>query len=1221
MNKLFVGLHIFFVIACVFAIHFVVAYESYDTYEEITIIEVNDVVEMHNSFSTSGSDSAEKEVKEDLEEETYEENLVQTIIQDIEENTYEDMQANEQESIQEELVLQKESPNVVVASWGASVSFSSGTILLSEEWELVLFDNFTPPQELSSDDVEKINKQIDGVEVKQTFKIGGKQRINVLSGAKEATATISLPTKERFFNNKAIIYSSQTTDEWEYHAHVDVQSGGIIAFETTHFTYFLLWSELGTMHINNADSVTTWYNVILSNNVSGATMMKFANDFLDLDTTPWETFTPTKSWSLTGDNGAKRVHAIYQDANGVTGYVFDDILLNAPSQATGISSMTWIVAWFDATDTATIIRNASNQVSQWLDKSGAWNHLLQPAQPSRPIYLATWLNNQWAVSFDGTTWIAGNTSFPKPYTIVTASQADPSSTAWCLICSVESFWILGYWATMEDVFYAAFGRVASPWVPLTSTTKIYSAAWYNITTEFYKNGSLLQIDTANREALRTLQLGRAATSAGFAKSGKVSEILIFDRQLSTGELNDVHCYFGDKWGVQVTNTCDTSVAPVLSNPGNIPPITTNPFVSFSFDSTKEWIVSLSWNCTSGSILHNAVATGTNLISFGPLPNGIYNNCTITVTDNVAQQSNVLTLPSFTMDTTLTWSAVTPLSFSWLQLWLDASDTGTLQALGNNRITQWNDKSWKDNHVVATAASRRPLLLPWWQNWLDTVQFQWDDSLNTTGSTIIGANTDFTKFLVMKLDNSNTTNCTFWNLGGHTIYFGNTDRARMHNQGQVMQSTIGIGTSQYALIVMTYDPSVQNSIYVNGTNAGTNTTSINYHDNGPTYIWSWGNSCPLQGRIAEIGVYNQGLTDAERQDLECHLADKWNLPISLPCASKVPPVLSNPSAIASPITTGNAFFSFVSDSPGMIEMYGSCAWLLDAPANRMASSGVNNIAIGPLQNGMYNDCRVAVRTSANVLSNVLSMPWFSVVDITGSAPVVWSGAPWNLLMHAEAASASFFTDATWYIQTYGDCAISSFDPQIAVTWLNVINFAYLETGNYDTCRISVTTLSWVISNIEPISWFTIVDTDLLFIGAPTSLYLPSVQPLPAVQHLTHHIADDFYVCDNAGFDQWWYTTVQVSALSWNYATLPSSTVSMMATWVSLMTWQHNANVELDASMSWWQSLDVPRVFIKRDTWINYSRKWCYTTNPSLKVEVPTFAIVDQYSARITYTLYE
>jgi len=63
--------------------------------------------------------------------------------------------------------------------------------------------------------------------------------------------------------------------------------------------------------------------------------MKFANDYFDLASAPWETYNATKARSLSGLNGTKTVHAFFRNAGGVTGYVSDTIILTGITPPTG----------------------------------------------------------------------------------------------------------------------------------------------------------------------------------------------------------------------------------------------------------------------------------------------------------------------------------------------------------------------------------------------------------------------------------------------------------------------------------------------------------------------------------------------------------------------------------------------------------------------------------------------------------------------------------------------------------------------------------------------------------------------------------------------------------------------------------------------------------------------------------------------------------------------
>ena len=59
------------------------------------------------------------------------------------------------------------------------------------------------------------------------------------------------------------------------------------------------------------------------------------------------------------------------------------------------------LVWLDADDSSTIDKNASNDISEWRDKSGNNNHVSQGTAADQPLHDAAQLNGRSVVRFDG----------------------------------------------------------------------------------------------------------------------------------------------------------------------------------------------------------------------------------------------------------------------------------------------------------------------------------------------------------------------------------------------------------------------------------------------------------------------------------------------------------------------------------------------------------------------------------------------------------------------------------------------------------------------------------------------------------------------------------------------------------------------------------------------------------------------------------------------------
>lgn len=94
-------------------------------------------------------------------------------------------------------------------------------------------------------------------------------------------------------------------------------------------------------------------------------------------------------------------------------------------------------------------------------------------------------------------------------------------------------------------------------------------------------------------------------------------------------------------------TIDTT-APTLAQVTAVTTPTNDTTPSYTFSSTEVGTITYGGSCSSAT---TAAVVGNNTVAFSTLAAGTYSDCTVTVTDGVANVSNVLSVSSFTIDTT------------------------------------------------------------------------------------------------------------------------------------------------------------------------------------------------------------------------------------------------------------------------------------------------------------------------------------------------------------------------------------------------------------------------------------------------------------------------------------------------------------------------------------------------------------------------------------------
>ena len=241
-----------------------------------------------------------------------------------------------------------------------------------------------------------------------------------------------------------------------------------------------------------------------------------------------------------------------------------------------------------------------------------------------------------------------------------------------------------------------------------------------------------------------------------------------------------------------------------------------------------------------------------------------------------------------------YSGFDPTQIPGCTLWLDAADSSTLTLSGSS-VTSWRDKS--GGGISMTASTTRPTL--------STAAYNGRNAINFGGSACF-QNTTFpfttssrTTFFVYDelVEQDNVGVLTFASSG--TDY--NQLNSLLYETGnkpsnqylQILQAfgqtgglalTIQPTTISFALYSDTFG-SARETVYVNGTQTGTATTSAAFTNSTGLIIggrMQGGNvSGFLKGNIGEILLFTRPLGTLERQQVEGYLAAKWGLVGSIP----------------------------------------------------------------------------------------------------------------------------------------------------------------------------------------------------------------------------------------------------------------------------------------------------------------------------------------------------
>ncbi len=144
--------------------------------------------------------------------------------------------------------------------------------------------------------------------------------------------------------------------------------------------------------------------------------------------------------------------------------------------------------------------------------------------------------------------------------------------------------------------------------------------------------------------------------------------------------------------------------------------------------------------------------------------------------------------------------------------------------------------------------------------------------------------------------------------------------------------------------------------------------------------------------------------------------------------------------------------------------------------------------------------------------------------------------------------------------------------------------------------------------------------------PLNIWWPSminanIEATSDLQIVEQQFNDYFWIEDPIWTDNWYYTTISISDLSWDYENIDNSNIYLKWDWITLLSGDSNRRVTINSSLTNYQPIGNPITYIKRDNQTNYGITWKYWNKPRLRFDIPAFISIDAYHATLTYTLYE
>lgn len=216
--------------------------------------------------------------------------------------------------------------------------------------------------------------------------------------------------------------------------------------------------------------------------------------------------------------------------------------------------------WISADAIATITANASNQVSQWKDRTTNVRHFTQGTDANKPTFVSAAINSLPAIRFNGSNNFL-NFSDPtlswlnsSSFTIAYVAAKTGSTNAWVIGGQgggTRNNLFNGY--ATSNTYRIGFGNddqnAITP-VVTAGRPELYVLTYSNTdnTRVIRRNGSLVGLSASNGSltGMSGQTLGRYLTSYGQFDLG---EMLIYNRVLSAYEINQIERDLLSKWSI------------------------------------------------------------------------------------------------------------------------------------------------------------------------------------------------------------------------------------------------------------------------------------------------------------------------------------------------------------------------------------------------------------------------------------------------------------------------------------------------------------------------------------------------------------------------------------------------------------------------------------------------------------------------------------------------
>ncbi|MGD1871795.1 MAG: DUF4347 domain-containing protein, partial [Mastigocoleus sp.] len=312
----------------------------------------------------------------------------------------------------------------------------------------------------------------------------------------------------------------------------------------------------------------------------------------------------------------------------------------------------------------------------------------------------------------------------------------------------------------------------------------------------------------------------------------------------------------------------------------------------------------------------------------------------------------------------------------LQLWLKA-DTGVTETGG--QVSEWNDQSGNKNDVSQTNSNSQPTLNNTRNNinGQSVINFDGnDDFLNSDRFPFTNTGSNASVFIVSKADNNTQESVQITaSLNDdsnrfliHAPWDGNVywDLGDISADGRL--GVVTDTSDQFYLWSFQSESGIGQNIFQNGTSIANDTNVSTFDPSGKGIRIGWdgiNSGAAYQGDIAEIIIYDQALTDSDRNQVESYLSLKYG------------------TTLDSSVNYVDSFGNIIYESTGSLSGY----------INDIAGIGKDDgSALNQTQSRSVNSDSIVIIGNASDLDNGEFLIWGNNNDDNGTIEEVSTGVP-------------------------------------------------------------------------------------------------------------------------------------------------------------------------------------------------------------------------------------